>query len=109
MVVRLKRLFNGLASIRDYKLEKILLWGEDLIFICNGEKMTIKNADLTSKKFQIIPTAFESKYGSAPYKLIDFRWIPDEGKNDKISARETEGQDKEEPKTGTQDSQDLFR
>lgn len=74
-IIRINRLFHGMASVRDYLVKQAKDSGEGLIIQCNGEKMTIPHERLGEG----IPTKvkFQSKHGAPPYGLIDYTWVAD--------------------------------
>jgi hypothetical protein len=79
--IPIRRLFNGLASVRDYVIEKCYREGKDIIFVLNNEKMTIPNEELNSRSFQLSEKKFISKFNGKPYTLIDFKFKPDKETN----------------------------
>ncbi len=79
--IPIRRLFNGLASVRDYVIEKCYKEGKDIVFVLNNEKMTIPNKELKSKSFQLSDKTFTSRYGSEPYRLIDYKFEADKETN----------------------------
>ena len=75
MKIKIKRLWNGIASIRDYQYEKALHEKKPLILECGGKKMTV---DL-EKGFNVLGTKkFKSKFTGEEYGLVDFKFIEDE-------------------------------
>ena len=79
--IPIRRLFNGLASVRDYVIEKCYKEGKDIIFVLGNEKMTIRNKELESRSFQLSKKKFISKFNGKPYTLIDFKFKPDKETN----------------------------
>ena len=75
---KVKRLYSGLASVRDYIVEECLKRKDGLIIEVDNEKMTIPFERLDRLKFQIKKTKFESKYNPGEfYELYDFKFTPD--------------------------------
>ena len=72
MKVKIKRLYFGWASIRDYLVEKTLRKGEGLTIECKGETMYIPCEELHKGKRGT--ELFYSKWDKKTYALIDFEW-----------------------------------
>jgi len=79
--IPIRRLFNGLASVRDYVIKRCHKEGKDIIFVFNHQKMTILNKELESRSFQLSKKKFISKFNGKPYTLIDFKFKPDKETN----------------------------
>jgi hypothetical protein len=78
---KIKRLFNGFASVRSYIVEDCIKNNEGLQILYGGETMTITHAALSGKEpFQIHKKEFTSKFSGESYELYDFKFKPDEGK-----------------------------
>lgn len=76
---KIKRLWHGLASLRDYEVEDAMREG-GIVLTCGEEKMTLAPEQL-KKGFQTAPQPFKSKIISdMTYTLIDFQWKPDKEK-----------------------------
>ena len=82
--ITIKRLFNGLASVRDYVIDRCYKEGKDIIFVFNHQKMTILNKELESRSFQLSKKKFISKFNGKPYALIDFKFKPDKELNQEV-------------------------
>ena len=82
--ITIKRLFNGLASVRDYVIDRCYKEGKDIIFVLNNEKMTVLHKELKSKSFQLSEKTFISKFNGKPYTLIDFKFKPDKELNQEV-------------------------
>ena len=82
--IPIRRLFNGLASVRDYVIEKCYKEGKDIIFVLGNEKMTVLHKELKSKSFQLSEKTFISKFNGKPYALIDFKFKPDKELNQEV-------------------------
>ena len=75
----IKRLWNGLASVRDYIVEKALRENQILRIKLEGtnEHMDLTPDRIKSKEFQISTRKFKSHYPPYDdYELIDFSWKP---------------------------------
>ena len=79
--IPIRRLFNGLASVRDYVIKRCHKEGKDIVFVFNHQKMTIPNKELESRSFQLSEKKFISKFNGKPYALIDFKFKPDKELN----------------------------
>ncbi len=80
--VEVNRLFNGIASVRDYRLKKAIQTGQDIELHCKDESMVIKNEEIQEKVFQINPTKYRSKFEPYnEYELLDFKWTADKQKD----------------------------
>lgn len=73
----LQRMWNGIASIRDYNIQQCLdeKLGIRINLKDSGLFMEIPFEELEQKMFQAHQTEIKSKYGKN-YKLIDFAWRP---------------------------------
>lgn len=71
---KIKRLFNGLASLRDYEVEDAISSG-GIILDLEGRRMTLTPEQLKGG-FSINNKAQISKFGGT-YKLVDYRWKED--------------------------------
>ena len=83
---KVKKLFNGLASIRDHVLQRALKRKENLIIEYRGQRMTVPYSKLRNP-FQIHKKEFRSKYNGKIYELYDFPFEPDK---DQINIWESE-------------------
>lgn len=72
--IRLKRLYDNVASVRDYIWSDIVRKGEGIEFECNGAELKIEPGAV--KMAMPGKTLFESKYDSRKYRLVDFKWEP---------------------------------
>lgn len=77
MKVVVKKLFCGLASVRDYKVKEALEWKEPLVIYYKDKVMTVPYETLRKNLFQIHTTRFSSKYNGDSYSLYDFKFKPD--------------------------------
>lgn len=71
---KIKRLFHGQASVRDYIVVKAMNEKQDIEIICKDERMIIDWQDL--HKGKQCPDIFTSKHDGKQYRLIDFEWKP---------------------------------
>jgi|TARA_R100000789_G_scaffold100490_1_gene111041 hypothetical protein len=83
---KVKKLFNGFASIRDHVLQRALKRKENLIIEYRGQRMTVPYSKLRNP-FQIHKKEFRSKYNGKIYELYDFPFEPDK---DQINIWESE-------------------
>lgn len=74
----LKKLYKGLAEVRDYDVQECIHNKESLKIIYNFEIMTLSPVDLMNKLVKKSTTTFESKVGGKNYKLCAYDWNPDE-------------------------------
>ena len=76
--IKIKRLWNNCASIRDYVVNKAIKDNETIMVTVNGLAgcMILKPDDLMQKSFAVLGQKFVSKFGDKKYKLIDFPWKP---------------------------------
>jgi len=76
--VVVNRLFNGIASVRDYIVDEAISSGEDLRILLHSPKgeMIVSHEDIQKKVFQINPAKFKSKHKKdQEYSLMDFKWV----------------------------------
>ena len=76
MHYKIKRLWHGYASVRDYLVQAAYERGDNLVVIFKDKQMTIQNKDLlaTGKYNNFI---IQSKHDSKKYRLIDYNFVPD--------------------------------
>ena len=82
--IPIRRLFNGIASVRDYVIDRCYKEGKDIIFVLGNEKMTVLHKELKSKSFQLSGKTFISKFNGKPYALIYFKFKPDKELNQEV-------------------------
>lgn len=75
--VKVKKLFIGHVSIRDYIVEKCLQKKQGIVVNFKEKSMTILYEQLKNYK-QLTKDSFQSKFKNITYKLYDFPFIPDE-------------------------------
>ena len=83
MRYKVKKLFNGFASIRDHIIDKCLDSECDLIIEFEDKEMTVPLSDLDSP-FQLHEREFISKYNGTKYKLYDFKFVPNNNNQEKL-------------------------
>lgn len=78
MHIKLKKLFNGYGSVRDYLIKMAVANREDLVLEYKDDKMVVPLKVLANPdKFQIHKTKFQSKFhDSQTYELYDFKFVP---------------------------------
>lgn len=74
-VIKLKRLWNNLASTRDYVVNQCIKEGLTLRFECGEEYMEIPPNELSTRAFKTNGVKQLSRFGK-DYYLIDFAWRP---------------------------------
>ena len=79
MKVKIKRLWHGKASVRDYLVNEALLNHEELhiSLIGTNQEMIIPYEDLI-KKGTWNKEKFRSKHDFRTYSLVDYEFKPDE-------------------------------
>ena len=76
MIIKVKKIYNGKVSPRDYRVQECLKRGEDLIIKVNDEKMTIPK-DMV-QNFTHSGVIIPARWGQHPtYELLDYEWNPD--------------------------------
>ena len=75
--VKIKKLFLGHISIRDYIVEKAIKKEQGITVSYEGMKMVISLEQL-KHRFQFHQQRFCSKFSEKKYELIDFKWKPNE-------------------------------
>ena len=73
---KLKRLWNGLASLRDHEVNQAIKDG-GIVLEYNGKKMTLTPEKLKAS-FSVNIRKFISKFNGKEYSLCDYRWSPDD-------------------------------
>jgi hypothetical protein len=85
---KIKRLFNGLASLRDYEVEEAIKKNEAVQLSCEGQTMTL-SVEMLKHGFSITTAPHKSKFNrSQEYRLVDFKWKPDKAEKDQIKLFE---------------------
>ena len=81
MKIKVKKLFCGHLSVRDYIVQKCIDKKEDLVINFNNRIMTVSLEILKQSKSKFCQFAFNSQYReNFKYKLIDFPFIADDTK-----------------------------
>lgn len=76
MKVKIKRLFHGYASVRDYQAKEAYTHGENLEIICENKYMVVPNDEIMTGSINQIK--FQSKHEEGlSYYLIDYPWEPE--------------------------------
>jgi len=75
--VKIKKLFLGHVSIRDYIVEKAIEKEQGITVEHEGMNMVIPLEQL-KHRFQFHQQQFCSKFSEKKYELIDFKWKPNE-------------------------------
>lgn len=70
--VKINRLYNGIASVRDYIVNDAMKKGMGLELICNNCSKKIDYKDLP--KGDRGKEKFKSKFDNKEYNLIDYKW-----------------------------------
>jgi hypothetical protein len=86
--VKVRKLFKGFVSIRDYVVQTCIRKNQKLVVEYESQKMTLSVEDLKNK-FQIHKRVFQSEYSKKynTYQLLDFKFIVD-GKTKSLSLME---------------------
>ncbi len=75
MTVKIKRLFHGVASVRDYQAKQATDAKEDLVIIMGTQSMRIPYNEIASGKTSL--ETFQSVHEKGlSYHLVDFLWKP---------------------------------
>ena len=72
----LKKLYNGLAELRDYDVQNAIARGEKFRVRYDGDIMTLTPEDLKNNVVKI-SNIFASKIGKGDYRLVAYKWNPD--------------------------------
>lgn len=77
MIVTVKKLWLGHASVRDYIVKKAIEKKEDLMIkLINGETKIYAHRDLRSYLYNTSKKEFKSAFTGDTYYLIDLPWGP---------------------------------
>ena len=74
--VKVKKLYYGRASIRDYIVKKCIEKNQEICVHYKDQKMTLTVEDLKNN-FQFHVLNFKSKWGTKPYQLYDYLFKTD--------------------------------
>lgn len=79
MRIKVKKMYNGHVSVRDYIIKSCRIKKEDLIIEYEEKFMTIPLGMLTKDNgFQFHRRKFKSKWNDSTYELIDFKFKEDD-------------------------------
>jgi hypothetical protein len=73
MKVKVKKLYNGCVSVRDYTVNKAVKKKESLTIECKGATMIIPNEMILVRGAKG-SQPFTSKFDGRSYYLVDFKW-----------------------------------
>lgn len=76
MTVNIKKLLNGMVSLRDYIVRDCIKKGIPLRVIHGGLYMILSPTELETERFQLTRRVFKSKFGDRNYQLFDYSWKP---------------------------------
>ena len=91
-VIKLRRLWHNLASLRDYNVRDWVERQQTIKLECdvNGRKQTMTlTPELLEKGFQAHHATQKSRYSTREYQLIDYRWKED--KDEETSIKQDVG------------------
>tara|TARA_Y100000310_G_scaffold140137_1_gene139519 strand:- start:260 stop:517 length:258 start_codon:yes stop_codon:yes gene_type:complete len=83
MTYKVKKLFNGFASVRDHIIKNCINSRSNLVIGFKDKKMTVPLSKLKDP-FQLHKKEFTSKYNGSKYELYDFKFIPDNDKQEEM-------------------------
>ena len=78
ITVNIKKVLNGMVSLRDYIVRRCIERGTSLKVIHEGHYMVLSPTELEIRKRQLTHRLFKSKYGGPNYFLYDYQWKPNE-------------------------------
>jgi len=76
MTVKIRKLFKGMASIRDYFVRKCIARNLTLRIIYEDSHMDLPPETLR-RGLQLTERSFKSKFNNRKYQLLDFCWKPE--------------------------------
>ena len=75
MTIKIKRLFHGFASVRDYQTKQAIENNEDLIITMGDQSMRVPHEEIRNGR--INAEVFQSIHEkNLKYHLVDFVWKP---------------------------------
>jgi hypothetical protein len=84
IIVTVRKIYNGMVSIRDYLVERCLKENTPLKIVYRGQCMILSPDDLRDKGFKTTGIKFNSKfYRYKRFGLIDYWWKPQNGRAEK--------------------------
>jgi hypothetical protein len=75
MLIKVRKLWMGHASIRDYEVRKCIEAGEDLTIEFDGQRRTFGYETLNGFLNDEHMTTVRSKFDGKKYNLVDFPWV----------------------------------
>ena len=72
-----RKLYRGLAEVRDYDVDNCISLNKSLEIIHNEESMILSPEELKTKRKSVSKT-FKSKMGGKSYKLYGYEWDPND-------------------------------
>lgn len=75
--VTVKKLYKGMADVRDYDVNKCIDENTPLMVQYGVDVMTLSPEQLKSDMKSISSKTFESKVGGKNYKLCSYDFVPD--------------------------------
>ena len=83
---KIKRLWNGCASLRDYEVEKALVEGGIRLQLQDTDESMTLTSSMLRHGLSFTGEVHRSKYNKGQeYKLIDFRWRKDKAVDPQIN------------------------
>lgn len=76
MKKQIKKIYKGLASVRDYEVEKCIKNNESMTIIYDGDAMTLSPEQLKTERVGV-SSVLKSQYGN-DYVLFNYRWEPED-------------------------------
>ena len=74
MIIKVKKLWLGHASVREYVVNKAIRDKEDLLIEFDGTTKTYPYRSLKTHLMNKAPVEFKSKFDGKTYRLVDFPW-----------------------------------
>jgi len=95
---KIRRLWHGLASMRDYEVINAINKNQSVQLTCGGVVMTLSVEEL-KEGFDATKQKCKSKYNPGQeYSLVDFRWRPDDSNSKRnTTAKEKQQKNIQEP------------
>jgi len=84
----INRLWNGVASLRDYEVEQAIVDGGVILELKGTKETMALTVDDLQKGFQITRASHQSLFNKEQtYKLIDFTWKKNKKDNSQIGLQ----------------------
>jgi hypothetical protein len=77
MKIEIKKVYKGLAEVRDYDVDSCINLNKHLEIVYFDESMILSPEELKTK-IKSISKVFNSKTGGKNYKLYGYKWEPNE-------------------------------